>query len=309
MRFRGADDSDFADSRRANLANIQSSAHRKRPVNLGQCLCTENGSNRRRSSQINVFRMPIACPYHEQKRAPRHELRANEPSLISASSLPVRAIHDLDTLPSTISRMAVRFRPVWAYPRGSVDIDRVIRAAKASRFHLKLNSDTSATFHSRFNWRSWGERLDVELSIVNREMLVDVTSVCRLPTQIVDFGRNESNVVRLRQAMDANDAAAPSRSVPLCSVCGYPAVDVAPSRCSECGNMLDADPSQGYESGSSLVVVLTITAISIAMYFIIMLFMGIPIDAFNVVCVMLAISMLPGFWLWRAWQRSRRRQQ
>jgi hypothetical protein len=46
------------------------------------------------------------------------------------------------------------------------------------------------------SWTSWGESLLVEVSGVDNDALVRVTSKTRLPTQVVDFGKNARNVAR-----------------------------------------------------------------------------------------------------------------
>jgi hypothetical protein len=46
------------------------------------------------------------------------------------------------------------------------------------------------------SWKSWGERVVVEVSGVDNDVLVRVTSKTRLPTQLVDLGKNAQNVKR-----------------------------------------------------------------------------------------------------------------
>jgi hypothetical protein len=46
------------------------------------------------------------------------------------------------------------------------------------------------------NWKSWGERVVVEVSGVDKDVLVRVTSKTRLPTQLFDLGKNAQNVKR-----------------------------------------------------------------------------------------------------------------
>lgn len=51
------------------------------------------------------------------------------------------------------------------------------------------------------SWRSWGEKLSVEVSGVDNETLVRVTSASRLPTTLFDYGKNAGNVKRFLEAL------------------------------------------------------------------------------------------------------------
>jgi hypothetical protein len=52
---------------------------------------------------------------------------------------------------------------------------------------------SSITAAVGINWRSWGERVAVTFLPDRR---LSVTSRCALPTQCLDWGRNETNVLR-----------------------------------------------------------------------------------------------------------------
>ena len=51
------------------------------------------------------------------------------------------------------------------------------------------------------NWRSWGENLSVEVSGVDNDALVRVTSASRLPTTLFDYGKNAGNVKRFLETL------------------------------------------------------------------------------------------------------------
>ena len=51
-----------------------------------------------------------------------------------------------------------------------------------------------------FSFRSWGENVSVH---VDDTGTVQVTSECSMPTQLVDYGKNKSNVTRFLAGLSA----------------------------------------------------------------------------------------------------------
>ena len=54
--------------------------------------------------------------------------------------------------------------------------------------------------HVGWNWRSWGERVTVEVDGVERLVL---RSRCNLKTQCIDWGKNRRNIHRLRSIIES----------------------------------------------------------------------------------------------------------
>jgi hypothetical protein len=51
------------------------------------------------------------------------------------------------------------------------------------------------------NWRSWGESVGVDVLGVDGDALVQVKSRSRLPTTLIDWGKNADNVRRFLSAL------------------------------------------------------------------------------------------------------------
>ena len=74
---------------------------------------------------------------------------------------------------------------------------------------------------SDINLASWGEKITVTVTAVDSGVCVDVLSECALPTQIIDWGKNQKNVEAVFGFLDAN--------APTLAAC-------APAENNECGN-------------------------------------------------------------------------
>ncbi|MGC2976594.1 hypothetical protein ACPUD8_12910 [Brevibacterium sp. FAM 25378] len=52
------------------------------------------------------------------------------------------------------------------------------------------------------NWRSWGEKLSVHVDEAPGCTFVRIRSVCAFPLQIIDWGKNKDNVLKVRAGLD-----------------------------------------------------------------------------------------------------------
>ena len=50
-------------------------------------------------------------------------------------------------------------------------------------------------------WRSWGEDIAATVGFGPRGSVVTLTSTCSMPTQLVDFGKNSTNVTKVVEAL------------------------------------------------------------------------------------------------------------
>ena len=113
-------------------------------------------------------------------------------------------------------------------------------------------------FASDVNFSSWGENIDIDVFYVNdNASQVVIKSECSLPTQIIDWGKNKSNVNKIYNQLISVLASAPvapqmpmqpvAPEVPVAPVEPQaPAQPVAPPAptspkfCSKCGASLTA---------------------------------------------------------------------
>jgi hypothetical protein len=61
----------------------------------------------------------------------------------------------------------------------------------------------AVTASARISWWSWGEKITVRLAKSPGGTEVVVRSQCKLPTQSLDWGKNERNVNQILQGMGA----------------------------------------------------------------------------------------------------------
>lgn len=95
---------------------------------------------------------------------------------------------------------------------------------------------------SDINLASWGEKITVTLTSVEGGTCVDVLSECAMPTQIIDWGKNQKNVEALFSFLDRNAAvavvnvpsAAPASEVCFCAKCGNK-MQKSDKFCCKCG--------------------------------------------------------------------------
>lgn len=136
--------------------------------------------------------------------------------------------------------MAANFHQAFIFnvPMDTVlNIVRDIRFANTLDFELKSENPTPSCvwfrFHHGTSFTSWGEKITITLTpISNFQTNVDVHSECGMPTQVIDWGKNEENASKIFEYIDVN-----SRPMP-------PQHNYAPPRlyfCSNCGCQLMPD--------------------------------------------------------------------
>lgn len=52
------------------------------------------------------------------------------------------------------------------------------------------------------NWRSWGEKITVRISEAQGGTNVSIRSACAFPLQLLDWGKNKSNVAHIRSGLE-----------------------------------------------------------------------------------------------------------
>ncbi|GAA1869880.1 hypothetical protein [Brevibacterium marinum] len=52
-------------------------------------------------------------------------------------------------------------------------------------------------------WRSWGEKVTVQVGQTSVGTVVGIRSACAFPLQIFDWGRNKGNVQQIRAGLEA----------------------------------------------------------------------------------------------------------
>jgi hypothetical protein len=80
---------------------------------------------------------------------------------------------------------------------------RAVDALDAIGATVTAKDEASGRIEGRLavTWRSWGEKLSVEVSGVDNDARVRVTSASRLRTTLIDYGKNASNVKRFIEAL------------------------------------------------------------------------------------------------------------
>ena len=126
-------------------------------------------------------------------------------------------------------------RQVRLYRRHALSEDAIERAAHRCGFKQVSVSPHLSVFSVRPSWGSWGEKVEVFSLQLADGLAIDVRSMSRIPVAYTDFGKNESNVRRFIASLDSLAADGCSEAMRLCAHCGYPSMDQAAERCSECG--------------------------------------------------------------------------
>jgi ribosomal protein L40E len=101
--------------------------------------------------------------------------------------------------------MAAKYSNTYILNANMGHVCSVIRDAQFCNF-LKLNfkaetpmqGGTIYSFSSGVNLASWGENIDINVLYLNENTSqVIIKSECAMPTQIIDWGRNEANVGKI----------------------------------------------------------------------------------------------------------------
>ncbi|MBI3832887.1 MAG: hypothetical protein HY287_01010 [Planctomycetes bacterium] len=128
------------------------------------------------------------------------------------------------------------FRFVRRYDT-AIPAETAVEAARICGFKARDITKEQILLSASLNVWSFGEQIIVSLSEIDQAQLIDISSKCVLPTQIIDWGKNERNVRRLFAAIDLMLGGSPRFVLcPLCRKCGYLLVDGS-MPCSECGQV------------------------------------------------------------------------
>ncbi|PID26581.1 MAG: hypothetical protein CR982_09510 [Candidatus Cloacimonadota bacterium] len=98
--------------------------------------------------------------------------------------------------------MGVKFEKTQNYNLDKVKlIERIKIALKKSKFKIKNIDEKNGLIHARskLNFSSWTEKISIK---VDDNGDVTIKSKCFLPTQIVDWGKNEKNVKKIFNSLD-----------------------------------------------------------------------------------------------------------
>ena len=75
-----------------------------------------------------------------------------------------------------------------------------LRAIESAGLNLALKSENETPngvwfrIHHGVTWSSWGEKITVTLTRVENGTDVQIISQCGMPTQVIDWGKNSSNI-------------------------------------------------------------------------------------------------------------------
>jgi hypothetical protein len=99
--------------------------------------------------------------------------------------------------------VGAKYQGTARYSAARADIVRASAAvAEQCGFKVEETSPDAGSLRARagFSFRSWGENITVQ---VDDAGAVQVTSQCLMPTQLVDYGKNKSNVNRFLAGLSA----------------------------------------------------------------------------------------------------------
>ncbi len=166
--------------------------------------------------------------------------------------------------------MTARYREVRRYLHGEVDCALLERVAGACGMRVEETSESLVRLRVVLKFWSFGEVLDIGLGAVDGKCVVDVTSRCRLKTQLADWGKNERNVRRVFEEIDKllGDGCAYERCS-LCVTCGYLLVGISSGVCPECGQSFSEDDEPATQEvatvRNALVLACLISAVEVAL--------------------------------------------
>ena len=87
------------------------------------------------------------------------------------------------------------------------------------------------------SFRSYGEKITVTLTPHGPTTDIHILSECGMPTQIIDYGKNRSNVTAIYQFIDSDLGVVPPAQQPAPQAAAAPAVKYCP----QCGRQAAAD--------------------------------------------------------------------
>ena len=138
--------------------------------------------------------------------------------------------------------LAARHREARRYVGMAADAVDLRRVAGACRFRVVEAGGGFARLRCGLSWFSLGENIEVHATVVDGGLVVDVVSVCVLPTQIEDWGKNARNVRRFFEALEQQVSPSEAERVPCCERCGYLLAGIDGSKCPECGLRVGETP-------------------------------------------------------------------
>jgi hypothetical protein len=129
-----------------------------------------------------------------------------------------------------------------------------LRNIESAGLNLALKSENPVAggvwfrIHHGMTMRSYGEKITVTLTDVNGGTRVDILSECGMPTQIIDYGKNASNVKVIFRYLENGLPAAnaqtrtaapeqPAAQPKFCFICGK-ALQPGMRFCPHCGTKL-----------------------------------------------------------------------
>ena len=139
--------------------------------------------------------------------------------------------------------MTAEYREVREYRDCRATAEDLAVVARLCGFRVTEISPGFARLRSRMSLRSFGERIEIHLSELDRNLVADVHSVCIVATTIEDYAKNQQNCHRFLETLGKHLNAAESSTVPVCTNCGYPLTGINGDVCPECGVSADGDRS------------------------------------------------------------------
>jgi hypothetical protein len=134
--------------------------------------------------------------------------------------------------------MAATYREIRRFQNCSVDRDAITSAIEDCRFKVRHAGETMIRATASLSFWSFGETIEVHIGSFGTSTIVDASSTCVLPTQILDWGKNRKNVRRLFDQLLQHLPAPSWELVPRCGRCDYVLLGVTDRRCPECGQDL-----------------------------------------------------------------------
>lgn len=213
--------------------------------------------------------------------------------------------------------MRARHREVRLFLGLQPDALNLAAAADVCGFKVLELSPGHARLRCGLSLSSWGENIEVSLSAVDGNLMVDVLSESRVPIQIEDPSMNVKNTRRLFDALQAQlrDDEVIER-VPFCASCGYLLAGIQQLECPECGSKTHDWASKPRRFGQMIryaaVIAVVLIVAEIGLVFLLAVFGSLPETRAvlaNVGVVRLFILNFLGFlavlWAIKAWQSNK----
>ena len=81
--------------------------------------------------------------------------------------------------------------------------ESIQKAMENSGFKEIEFNEKEEYYNAKTKWTFWsfGEHVKIKYRKVNEKFLIDYLSICALPTQVVDWGKNKRNFLRFRKEL------------------------------------------------------------------------------------------------------------